>query len=63
MHFVMRRIVSKEGGDTDTSRDYEYTDWAAVDAFAREFVAVAVAPEAAGFRAPATAPVRSETRA
>ncbi|HEV8548021.1 MAG TPA: flavodoxin domain-containing protein [Polyangiaceae bacterium] len=36
--FVMRRISAKEGGDTDTSRDYEYTDWAAVDRFARELV-------------------------
>jgi menaquinone-dependent protoporphyrinogen oxidase len=34
--FVMRRIAAKEGGDTDTSRDYEYTDWAAVDRFARD---------------------------
>lgn len=32
--WVMRRIVEGEGGDVDTSRDYEYTDWAAVDAFA-----------------------------
>jgi menaquinone-dependent protoporphyrinogen oxidase len=32
--WVMRRIVRAEGGDVDTSRDYEYTDWAAVDAFA-----------------------------
>lgn len=32
--WVMRRIVRGEGGDVDTSRDYEYTDWAAVDAFA-----------------------------
>ena len=24
---VMKRIVRKAGGDTDTSRDYEYTDW------------------------------------
>jgi menaquinone-dependent protoporphyrinogen oxidase len=38
IRFVMRRIVSKEGGDTDTSRDYEYTDWAAVDRCAVEFV-------------------------
>ena len=37
--FVMRRIARHEGGDTDTSRDYEYTDWSAVDRFAREFVA------------------------
>lgn len=32
------RIVRKAGGDTDTSRDYEYTDWADLQAFAREFV-------------------------
>jgi len=36
---VMRRIARKAGGDTDTTRDYVYTDWAAlrhfVDGFAR----------------------------
>lgn len=36
--FVMRRIAAKEGGETDTSRDYEYTDWAAVDRFANDLV-------------------------
>jgi menaquinone-dependent protoporphyrinogen oxidase len=35
--FVMRRIAGRASGDTDTSRDYEYTDWDDVDAFAREF--------------------------
>lgn len=25
--WVMRRIAAREGGDTDTSRDHEYTDW------------------------------------
>jgi len=35
--FVMRRIVAKAGGDTDTSRDYEYTDWADLRQFARDF--------------------------
>jgi menaquinone-dependent protoporphyrinogen oxidase len=34
VRFVMRRISEKEGGDTDTSRDYEYTDFAALDRFA-----------------------------
>ncbi|HET9034974.1 MAG TPA: flavodoxin domain-containing protein [Myxococcaceae bacterium] len=38
IRFVMRRIARKEGMDTNTSRDYEYTDWAAVDRFAAEFV-------------------------
>ncbi|MDX1605649.1 MAG: flavodoxin domain-containing protein [Candidatus Competibacterales bacterium] len=36
---LMRWISSREGGDTDTSRDYEYTDWKAVSHFAREFAA------------------------
>jgi menaquinone-dependent protoporphyrinogen oxidase len=51
IRFVMKRIASKEGGDTDTNHDYEYTDWAAVDRFAMEFVA------SAREAAPAVAPV------
>ena len=35
--WVMRRIVAKVGCDTDTTRDFEYTDWDDVRAFAREF--------------------------
>jgi len=35
--WVLRRIVKKAGGDTDTSRDYEYTDWNDVRAFAVAF--------------------------
>ena len=34
---VLKRIVQKAGGDTDTSRDYEYTDWDDLRAFARTF--------------------------
>lgn len=34
--FVMRLISKANGGDTDTSHDYEYTDWAAVERFAHE---------------------------
>jgi len=37
---AMRRIVEKAGGDTDTSRDYEYTDWSDVRAFAVAFAGV-----------------------
>lgn len=33
---VLREIVRREGGDTDTSRDHEYTDWDAVAAFAHD---------------------------
>ncbi|HWH41740.1 MAG TPA: menaquinone-dependent protoporphyrinogen IX dehydrogenase [Usitatibacter sp.] len=39
LRFLMKLIVSKAGGDTDTSRDYEYTDWAAVDRFASAIAA------------------------
>jgi menaquinone-dependent protoporphyrinogen oxidase len=35
--WIMRRIVAKAHGDTDTSRDYEYTDWADVADFAGRF--------------------------
>jgi len=35
--WIMRRIVAKAGGDTDTTRDFEYTDWDDLRAFARTF--------------------------
>ncbi len=35
--WVMKRIVQKGGGDTDTSRDYEYTDWNDLRTFADQF--------------------------
>ena len=35
---IMKRIVAKAGGDTDTSRDYEYTDWNDLNAFADRFL-------------------------
>lgn len=34
---LMKRIVAKAGGDTDTTRDYEYTDWNDLRAFSRDF--------------------------
>jgi menaquinone-dependent protoporphyrinogen oxidase len=33
----MKRIAKKVGSDTDTSRDYEYTDWDEVEGFASDF--------------------------
>jgi len=36
LRMVMRFISGRAGGDTDTTRDYEYTDWTAVDRFASE---------------------------
>lgn len=47
---LMRMIVKRHGGtQLDTSRDYDLTDWARVEEFAREFagsLAVAGAPAA-----------------
>jgi menaquinone-dependent protoporphyrinogen oxidase len=34
--WIMKRIARKEGAPTDASRDYELTNWATVDAIARE---------------------------
>ena len=35
---MMRLIVGVAGGDTDPTRDYEYTDWGAVERFADDFI-------------------------
>jgi menaquinone-dependent protoporphyrinogen oxidase len=35
---LMKYIAAKEGGDTDTSHDFEYTSWDDVARFTREFV-------------------------
>jgi menaquinone-dependent protoporphyrinogen oxidase len=37
VRWVMKRIVRKAGGDTDTTRDYEYTDWEDLRLFAEHF--------------------------
>lgn len=34
---LMRQISQKEGGPVDTGRDYEFTDWQALDAFVQNF--------------------------
>jgi menaquinone-dependent protoporphyrinogen oxidase len=34
---LIKRIAKGATGDTDTSRDYEYTDWDEVEAFADDF--------------------------
>ncbi len=36
---MMKRIAREATGDTDASRDYEYTDWHEVEAFAADFAA------------------------
>jgi menaquinone-dependent protoporphyrinogen oxidase len=38
VRFVMKQIVKKKSGSTDTSRDHEYTDWAALDRFVEDLL-------------------------
>lgn len=46
IRWIIKRISRQHGGPTDTSRDYEFTDWDAVDRFARMLgEAMAAAPE------------------
>jgi menaquinone-dependent protoporphyrinogen oxidase len=42
--FIMKLIVKRQGGSTDTSVDHEYTDWAALQRFVDEFMTSAVEP-------------------
>jgi menaquinone-dependent protoporphyrinogen oxidase len=40
---IMKRIVAQAGGDSDTSPDYEYTDWEDLRAFAEHFIRIVAA--------------------
>ena len=46
IRFILKRVAKSAGADTDTTHDYEYTDWAAVDHFveelAKEFATIPV---------------------
>jgi len=46
--WLMRRIVAKAKGDTDTTRDYEYTDWDDLAAFAQRFAGEILSARKAG---------------
>jgi len=37
VRFVMKRVARNVGAPTDTSRDYDYTDWADLDRFIGQF--------------------------
>jgi menaquinone-dependent protoporphyrinogen oxidase len=53
--FLMWLVSKMVGGDTDTSRDFEYTDWNAVDRFAAEFASPLAPRTTPGREAPAEA--------
>ncbi|ELZ83177.1 protoporphyrinogen oxidase [Haloferax elongans ATCC BAA-1513] len=44
---IMKRITQETIGETDTSQDYEYTDWDEVEAFATDFAALVEAGDVA----------------
>ena len=48
IRFVMKRIARKAGAPTDTSRDYEFTNWSALDTFIGGAVRIADTAAAAG---------------
>ena len=41
--FAVKMVMKRHGGNTDTSQDFEYTDWGALNRFATEFLD-AIAP-------------------
>jgi menaquinone-dependent protoporphyrinogen oxidase len=56
VRWMMRMISRRTGRPTDASRDYDFTDWEAVDRFARELAeTLAVPGPASGAGAPGAA--------
>lgn len=47
LRWIVRRGAKPLGGPTDTSRDYEYTDWSQVEHFVTGFVATVTPRDAA----------------
>ncbi len=39
IRWIMQRLARQAGAETDTSRDYEFTDWRQVEAYARRLLA------------------------
>lgn len=52
--FIMRRIAKASGGSLDTSKNHEYTDWAALDRFVEELLDRAFEPAHDQAQPPAT---------
>jgi menaquinone-dependent protoporphyrinogen oxidase len=56
--WVMKRITAKAGGNTDTSRNWDYTDWNDIRLFAERFATLVQ-----GWSEAAVAPSRRTTAA
>ena len=52
--FIMKQISKRSGRPTDTSRDFEFTDWRQVDRFTDRFLRRVASPESEA--APSTQP-------
>ena len=52
--WIMKRISAKAGGETDTSRNWVYTDWNDVRVFAEQFATLVHGWEAAAVPSPGT---------
>jgi len=48
LRWFMKRIARKRGRPTDTARDHEFTDWGAVDRFARDLGEIVASPVPVG---------------
>jgi menaquinone-dependent protoporphyrinogen oxidase len=46
LKWLMRRIASEAGEETETSRDYEYTDWEQVERYAARLATLVRGPDA-----------------
>jgi menaquinone-dependent protoporphyrinogen oxidase len=55
--FIMKRISQEKGGPTDTSRDYEFTNWESVAHFAEDFLRTLGGP---AMREPSVQPRKEE---
>lgn len=45
LRYIMKRIARAAGGDTDTTRDFVYTDWSRLDKVVEMFAASAIRTE------------------
>ena len=62
IRFVMKRIARKAGAPTDASRNYEFTDWNALDQFVERSLAPRVDPLAGSSNTTMNAPAEAEER-
>lgn len=64
VRFAMKQIAKRVNAGTDTTRDYEYTDWNALELFVKEFAReIRIASRSAGLPGTAKAQLGEERKA